>query len=601
MVWQQRISKNRRRRSLRKRSESASGTASGEDVSATGEKKKVRVVVKRKAKAKTAPKESRETPEERTSASESPTTKKSSVEKPAAETSSKGTESSTARNEQKRSAHRKPQTASQDETGPSSPEPKQDKRQPAGEGKAHATAGESADQSSKDTKSADTPSAPASKPETAKEPAKPGLAWSNAKPTGKGSCSHSRRPSAAAYHHRCVRARRKVSLRREKNGPPTSGVPTGPADLRPPGKAARVVRHNAVPVQGVPRRTRPAPGAQRGPGKGRPPQGGGAPPGGGTTESTDKRGGTPAKGPGKRFYKSKKGRGGGAYERDERQREKEISFNRKKPQPKANPVPKEIDIMEVVTVSELARKMNLKANELIGKLMGMGMMVTINQQIDRETAEILAGEYGCKVNVVSLYDETLIETEKDEASDLRDRSPIVTVMGHVDHGKTKLLDAIRSTNLVDDEHGGITQHIGAYQVDLHQGVLTFLDTPGHEAFTLMRARGAQVTDIVILVVAANDGVMPQTREAISHAKDAGVPIVVAINKVDLPEVNVDRVKQQLSELELIPDEWGGQTPMVEVSALQREGIEDLLETVLLQAELLELKANYDRNAEGKGN
>ncbi|MDA3947896.1 MAG: translation initiation factor IF-2, partial [Spirochaeta sp.] len=328
-----------------------------------------------------------------------------------------------------------------------------------------------------------------------------------------------------------------------------------------------------------------------------PPQGGGAPPRGGTTESTDKRGGAPPKGAGKRFYKSKKGRGG--YERDERQREKEISFNRKKPQPKANPVPKEIDIMEVVTVSELARKMNLKANELIGKLMGMGMMVTINQQIDRETAEILAGEYGCRVNVVSLYDETLIETEKDEAADLRERSPIVTVMGHVDHGKTKLLDAIRSTNVVDDEHGGITQHIGAYQVSLDQGVLTFLDTPGHEAFTLMRARGAQVTDVVILVVAANDGVMPQTREAISHAKDAGVPIIVAINKVDLPEANVDRVKQQLSELELIPDEWGGQTPMVEVSALQREGIEDLLETVLLQAELLELKANYGRRAEGK--
>jgi len=255
--------------------------------------------------------------------------------------------------------------------------------------------------------------------------------------------------------------------------------------------------------------------------------------------------------------------------------------------------------MEVVTVSELAKKMNLKANELIGKLMGMGMMVTINQQIDRETAEILAGEYGCKVNVVSLYDETIIETAADQAGDLRDRSPIVTVMGHVDHGKTKLLDAIRSTNVVDGESGGITQHIGAYQVKLDQGTITFLDTPGHEAFTLMRARGAQLTDIVILVVAANDGVMPQTKEAISHAKEAGVPLIVAINKVDLPEANVDRVKQQLSELELIPEEWGGQTAMVEASALKREGIEDLLETVLLQAELLELKANYDRQAEGK--
>ena len=256
--------------------------------------------------------------------------------------------------------------------------------------------------------------------------------------------------------------------------------------------------------------------------------------------------------------------------------------------------------MEVVTVSELAKKMNLKANELIGKLMGMGMMVTINQQIDRETAEILAGEYGCKVNVVSLYDETIIETSADNEEDLKPRSPIVTVMGHVDHGKTKLLDAIRSTNVVDGESGGITQHIGAYQVSLDdRGTITFLDTPGHEAFTLMRARGAQITDIVILVVAANDGVMPQTREAISHAKEAEVPIIVAINKVDLPEANVDRVKQQLSELELIPEEWGGQIPMVQVSALKREGIEDLLETVLLQAELLELKANWERNAEGK--
>lgn len=262
-------------------------------------------------------------------------------------------------------------------------------------------------------------------------------------------------------------------------------------------------------------------------------------------------------------------------------------------------MPKEIDIMEVVTVSELARKMNLKANELIGKLMGMGMMVTINQQIDRETAEILAGEYGCKVNVVSLYDETLIETDDDQATDLQERSPIVTVMGHVDHGKTKLLDAIRSSDVVAGEHGGITQHIGAYKVSLESGSVTFLDTPGHEAFTLMRARGAQITDIVILVVAANDGVMPQTKEAISHAKEAKVPIIVAINKVDLPEANIDRVKQQLSEMELIAEDWGGDTPMVPVSALKKEGIDDLLETVLLQAELLELKANFDRNAEGK--
>ncbi|SIQ00659.1 translation initiation factor IF-2 [Alkalispirochaeta americana] len=279
--------------------------------------------------------------------------------------------------------------------------------------------------------------------------------------------------------------------------------------------------------------------------------------------------------------------------------EKELRYNRKKPPVKANPVPKEIDIMEVITVSELARKMNLKANALIGKLMSMGMMVTINQQIDAETAEILASEYGCSVRIVSLYDETIIETEKDRQEDLRPRSPIVTVMGHVDHGKTKLLDAIRSADVASGEQGGITQHIGAYQVAVEEGTVTFLDTPGHEAFTLMRARGAQVTDIVVLVVAANDGVMPQTVEAIDHAKEAKVPIIVAINKVDLPEANIDRVKQQLSEHGLIVEDWGGEIPAVEVSALKREGIGDLLSTLLVQAEIMELKANFSRAAEGK--
>lgn len=254
--------------------------------------------------------------------------------------------------------------------------------------------------------------------------------------------------------------------------------------------------------------------------------------------------------------------------------------------------------MEVVTVSELAKKMNLKASDLIGKLMGMGMMVTINQQIDAETAEILASEFSCKVNIVSLYDETIIETEEDKEEDLKKRPPIITVMGHVDHGKTKLLDAIRTTDVAQGEFGGITQHIGAYQVHTKHGDITFLDTPGHEAFTLMRARGAQVTDIVILVVAANDGVMPQTREAIDHAKAAGVPIIVAINKVDLPEANPDRVRQQLSELDLMPEEWGGSTLYAEISALKRQGIAELLDTVFLQADVLELKANHETNAEG---
>jgi translation initiation factor IF-2 len=227
------------------------------------------------------------------------------------------------------------------------------------------------------------------------------------------------------------------------------------------------------------------------------------------------------------------------------------------------------------------------------------MMVTINQQIDAETATLLAAEYGCKVKIVSLYDETIIATEKDKAEELRPRPPIVTVMGHVDHGKTKLLDAIRATNVVDSEFGGITQHIGAYAVDVPQGRIVFLDTPGHEAFTFMRARGAQITDLVILVVAANDGVMPQTVEAISHAKAAEVPIIVAVNKIDLPEANIERVKTQLAEHGLIPEAWGGHTQFVEVSALKRQGIKELLDAILLQSEILELKASYNARAEGR--
>ncbi len=303
---------------------------------------------------------------------------------------------------------------------------------------------------------------------------------------------------------------------------------------------------------------------------------------------------------GKKFYKSKKKDYYQKKKEKDKQKEKVLQELKKKQPPKrTNPVPKEIDIMEVVTVSELARKMNLKASDLIGKLMGMGMMVTINQQIDADTATVLAEEYGCKVNIVSLYDETIIETEEDKAEDLSPRPPIITVMGHVDHGKTKLLDAIRSSNVVADEYGGITQHIGAYMVNHSQGKLTFLDTPGHEAFTLMRARGANITDIVVLVVAADDGVMPQTIEAISHAKEAEVPIIVAINKIDLPSANPDRIKQQLSEYDLIPEAWGGSTLFVELSALKNQGIDTLLDTIFLQFEMMELTANHDCKAEGK--
>jgi translation initiation factor IF-2 len=264
----------------------------------------------------------------------------------------------------------------------------------------------------------------------------------------------------------------------------------------------------------------------------------------------------------------------------------------------ANPVPKEVSITENITVSDLAKKMNLKASELIHKLMSMGMMVTINQQIDTDTAQLLAAEYDCKVNVVSLYDETVIEEEEAKEEDLKPRPPIVTVMGHVDHGKTKLLDAIRSTNVAEGEFGGITQHIGAYTVDTTKGRIVFLDTPGHEAFTMMRARGAQVTDIVVLVVSAVDGVMPQTVEAINHAKEAKVPIIVAVNKVDLPEANVELVKKQLTEKGLAPEEWGGSTIYNEVSALKKTGIQELLESILLQAEVLELKSGHETRASG---
>ena len=285
--------------------------------------------------------------------------------------------------------------------------------------------------------------------------------------------------------------------------------------------------------------------------------------------------------------------------KDEEQYDDKFFEQKKKVETPASVVPKSIDIMESISVSDLARKMNLKASEVIAKLMGMGMMVTITQSIDSDTATLLAAEYGCEVHLVSLYDETVIESEKDDGVELIPRPPIVTVMGHVDHGKTKTLDAIRHSHVAEGEAGGITQSIGAYSVKTPKGKITFLDTPGHEAFTMMRARGAQVTDIVVLVVAADDGVMPQTLEAISHAKDAKVPIIVAVNKVDKPEANPDRVKTQLSELGLTPEEWGGDTQYVHISALKKEGIDDLLDAILLQAEMLELKANDKCRAEGK--
>ncbi len=263
-----------------------------------------------------------------------------------------------------------------------------------------------------------------------------------------------------------------------------------------------------------------------------------------------------------------------------------------------NPVPSLIEISEHIVVSELAKKMNLKASDLIKKLMGMGMRVTINHQVDAETAEILASEYNSKIKVVADFEEEVIAEEEVDAEDMHHRPPIITVMGHVDHGKTTLLDYLRNSNIAEGEAGAITQHIGAYQVSTEKGIITCIDTPGHEAFTLMRARGAQVTDIVILVVAADDGVMPQTIEALNYAQDAKVPIIVAITKIDLPQQNLEKIKNDLSTHNLIPEEWGGQTMLMPISAKTGEGVSELLNAIILQAEILELKARTKGRSDG---
>jgi len=255
-------------------------------------------------------------------------------------------------------------------------------------------------------------------------------------------------------------------------------------------------------------------------------------------------------------------------------------------------------IEEVITVGELAHRMGIKAGEVIKRLIEMGMPTTVNQLLDADAAGLLAQEYGFEVENVAPEMEGLIDQEVDREEDLVPRPPVVTIMGHVDHGKTLLLDAIRASNVIDQEAGGITQHLGAYQVEHDNRTLVMLDTPGHEAFTAMRARGAQVTDIVVLVVAADDGVMPQTVEAIDHAKAANVPIVVAVNKIDKPGAQPDRIRQQLSEHGLLPEGWGGQTLYANVSAKQKTGIDSLLELILLQADILELKANPRKLARG---
>ena len=261
--------------------------------------------------------------------------------------------------------------------------------------------------------------------------------------------------------------------------------------------------------------------------------------------------------------------------------------------------PKHIKLPETIAVKDLASKMSYTAADIIKKLMLMGVMASINQEIDYDTASLVAAEFGVTTEELPPdVDPTLIPEIEDDPKTLKDRPPVVTVMGHVDHGKTSLLDAIRNTSVSTHEAGGITQHIGAYQVICQGKKIVFLDTPGHEAFTAMRARGAQITDVAILVVAADDGVMPQTVEAIDHAKSAGVPIIIAINKIDKPGANPDRVKQELMEYGLVSEEYGGDTIMVPVSAKQRIGIDDLLENILLVAEVEELKANPNREARG---
>ena len=281
-------------------------------------------------------------------------------------------------------------------------------------------------------------------------------------------------------------------------------------------------------------------------------------------------------------------------------------FKKKQPKPVQQQVQtpqekviKEVIIPETITVQELANRMAEKSTDVIKRLMSMGVMATINQAIDADTAQIIVEDMGHKVKRVSDSDvEEGLTGPEDTEADLLPRAPIVTVMGHVDHGKTSLLDAIRQSDVTEHEAGGITQHIGAYVVRINGEKITFLDTPGHEAFTSMRMRGAQSTDIAILVVAADDGVMPQTIEAINHAKAAGVEIIVAVNKIDKEGANIDRVKQELSEYELIPEEWGGSTVFCPVSAHTKEGIENLLEMIVLTSEVLELKANPKRQARG---
>jgi translation initiation factor IF-2 len=270
-------------------------------------------------------------------------------------------------------------------------------------------------------------------------------------------------------------------------------------------------------------------------------------------------------------------------------------------EPGQKPPLKKIQVSSMITVRELSEKMEVKTNDVIKKLMTLGIFATINQRLETEAAQVVASDFGFELEVVAMYKEeelAVTKAEKEDPAKMKPRPPVITIMGHVDHGKTSLLDAIRESKVAEGESGGITQHIGAYKVKVDKGEVVFLDTPGHEAFTAMRARGAKVTDIVILVVSATDGIMPQTLEAIDHAKAAGVPIVVAVNKIDLPGANPQKIRQDLSQHGLQPEDWGGKTIFVDVSAKKRLNLDKLLEALVLQAEILELKSNPDRLAYG---
>ena len=285
---------------------------------------------------------------------------------------------------------------------------------------------------------------------------------------------------------------------------------------------------------------------------------------------------------------------------NKKRQEEQERLRRLQMQEKAKKVQLKVLIPDEINVGELAVRLKKTAADVIKQLMKLGVMANVSQSVDFDTASLVAEEFGAKVEheVIVTIEEKLIDDSTDDEKNLQPRPPVVVVMGHVDHGKTSLLDAIRHSHVTEGEAGGITQHIGAYQVQLDDRLITFLDTPGHAAFTSMRARGAQVTDVAILVVAADDGVMPQTVEAINHAKAAGVPIIVAVNKIDKEGANPDRVLQQLTEYELVPEEWGGDTIVCNISAKQKIGIENLLEMVLLTADIQELKANPDRRAKG---